>query len=214
MDPDTLPTPLPRGNHGLTREEVGAAQRGRLLNGILEVVAERGYAAATVGAVLARAHISRQTFYEHFTDKQDCFLAAFDRSADRFMALIEQSLGTPDEPVLARMDRVIETYLQALAANPITARVFMIEIYAAGYPAISRRLARSEAFAATLASAITAATPWRAGLDPHFVARTVTGAVSALVTDRINAGDTAALPALRPQLVALVAALLEDPAQG
>ena len=210
MDPDTLPAPLPRGNHGLSREEVSAAQRGRLLTGMLEVVAERGYAAATVGAVLSRAHISRQTFYEHFTDKQDCFLAAFDRSADNFSALIERSLGSPTDPALQRLDRIMEAYLGALAANPTNARVFMIEIYAAGYPAVSRRLARSEAFAMMLAQTITLDSRWRGGLDPLFVARAVTGAVSSLVTERINGGDIEALPGLRPQIVALVAALLEE----
>lgn len=210
MDPDTLPAPLPRGNHGLSREEVSASQRARLLNGMLEVVAENGYAAATVGAVLSRAHISRQTFYEHFADKQDCFLAAFDRSADNFAALIARSLGSPKDPVLARVDRIFEAYLDALAANPVNARVFMIEIYAAGYPAVSRRLARSEAFAKVLADAVTIGQRWRGGLDPLFVARAVTGAVSGLVTERIDAGDFEALPGLRERIVALVAGLLED----
>ncbi|MBS2549246.1 TetR/AcrR family transcriptional regulator [Catenulispora sp. NL8] len=209
MDPDTLPTPLPRGNHGLSREDVSAAQRGRLLTGMLEVVAERGYAAATVGAVLSRAHISRQTFYEHFADKQDCFLAAFDRSADNFARLIEQSLGSPADPPLSRLDRILEAYLGALAGNPTNARVFMIEIYAAGYPAVSRRLARAETFAMVLAEAVTIGRHWRGGLDPLFVARSVTGAVSGLVTEQINSGDIAGLPELRPRIVALVAALLE-----
>ena len=210
MDPDALPTPLPRGNHGLSREDVSAAQRARLLNGMLEVVAERGYAAATVGAVLSRARISRQTFYEHFTDKQDCFLAAFDRSADRFALLIERSLGSSRDPALVRLDRIVEAYLGALTDNPTMARVFMIEIYAAGYPAVSRRLARAETFATILADAVTIGRRWRGGLDPLFVARSVTGAISGLVTELINAGDIEALPELRPRIVALVAALMEE----
>ncbi|MEY9894194.1 AcrR family transcriptional regulator [Catenulispora sp. MAP12-49] len=214
MDPDTLPAPLPRGNHGLSREEVAAAQRGRLLTGMLEVVAEKGYAAATVGAVLSRARISRQTFYEHFTDKQDCFLAAFDRSADHFALLIERSLGSPRDPVLERLDRIFEAYLGALAGSPTTARIFMIEIYAAGYPALSRRLERAETFAMNLAQAITIGRTWRGGLDPLFVARALTGAVSGLVTERIHAGQVEALPGLRPQIVALAAALLEDEGSG
>jgi AcrR family transcriptional regulator len=208
-DADTLPTPLPRGNHGLSREDVTAAQRGRLMTGMLEVVAERGYAAATVGAVLSRAHISRQTFYEHFTDKQDCFLAAFDRSAERFAKMIDRSLGSARDPALVRLDRIMEAYLGALTENPTMARIFMIEIYAAGYPAVSRRLARAETFANTLAEAVTVGRRWRGGLDPLFVARAVTGAISGLVTELINAGDVEALPGLRPQIVGLVAAMLE-----
>jgi AcrR family transcriptional regulator len=210
VDPDTLPAPLPRGNHGLSREDVSAAQRARLLTGMLEVVAERGYAAATVGAVLSRARISRQTFYEHFADKQDCFLAAFDRSADRFAQLIERSLGSANDPALERLDRIVAAYLDALAANPTLARIFMIEIYAAGAPAVDRRIARMEAFAAGLAESVTVRQRWRGGLDPLFVARSLTGALSTLVTERIHAGDMEALPGLRPQIVALAAALAAD----
>jgi len=61
-----------------------------------------------------------------------------------------------------------------------------------------------------LADAVTIGRRWRGGLDPLFVARAVTGAVSGLVTERIDAGDFEALPGLRERIVGLVAGLLED----
>ena len=75
---DDVITQLPRGPHRLAREEVLASQRGRMLAAIAEAVAEKGYAATTVADVVGRAGVSRKTFYEHFADKEECFLAAWD----------------------------------------------------------------------------------------------------------------------------------------
>jgi AcrR family transcriptional regulator len=53
-------------------------QRTRLLDGMTHVVARRGYTDATVAQAIAHARVSRSTFYEHFADKEECFLAAFE----------------------------------------------------------------------------------------------------------------------------------------
>ncbi|MBC3841010.1 TetR/AcrR family transcriptional regulator [Streptacidiphilus sp. 4-A2] len=176
---------------------------------MVAVVAEQGYGGATVGAVLKRARISRQTFYEHFSNKEDCFLAAFDASADVFVARIEEALGSPTDPVMLRLDRVMDAYLGTLAASPASARVFLIEVYGAGYAAVSRRIARQERFAMLVADAITEGGRWRPGLDPRFIGRAVIGAVSALVTARIEVGDLAGLAELRGAITEFVRALLE-----
>lgn len=204
---------LPRGHHHLSRDEVCAAQRGRLLLAMVEVVAEHGYAATTVGDVLKRAHISRQTFYEHFANKEDCFLAAFDQAADLLMARMRAALGPATDPVVERLDRVFESYLGGLAAAPELARALLVEVYGAGRAGVARRTAVQERFAVTIADAITdaitAGQRWRGGLSPHFIGRAVIGAVSALVTARIEAGEAAALPEMRVELVEFAKALLE-----
>src|SRR5882724_3806888 len=64
---------LPSGRHGLAREAVVASQRGRLLDAMAEVVAEKGYQATTVADVVERAGVSRRTFYEQFPDREACF---------------------------------------------------------------------------------------------------------------------------------------------
>jgi AcrR family transcriptional regulator len=212
VDPDLdAVSTLPRGHHRLSRDEVGAAQRARLLAAMVGVVAEHGYVATTVGAVLKRARISRQTFYENFTNKEDCFLAAFDERAEVFVARIEEAFGPADDPVALRLDRVMDAYLGSLAAAPAAARVFLIEIYGAGYAGVSRRLASQERFASLVADAIKAGGRWRPGLEPQFIGRALIGAVSALVTARIEVGDVAGLAGLRGQVTELVRALLEPP---
>lgn len=210
MPQDKFPT-LPRGHHHLSRDEVGAAQRTRLLLAVVEVVAERGYASATVGDVLGRAHISRQTFYEHFTNKEDCFLAAFDQAADLLIGRIEAALGPAGDPVLVRLDRVFDSWLRGLAATPELARALLVDVYSAGREAVARRLAVQERFAVVIADAVALGQRWRGGLDPHFIGRAVIGAVSALVTARIEAGAGTTVPELRAELVAFVGALLESP---
>lgn len=61
----------------MTTTSAPAGQRERLLNGMAKAVARRGYTGATVAQVIAHAGVSRSTFYEHFADKEDCFLATF-----------------------------------------------------------------------------------------------------------------------------------------
>jgi hypothetical protein len=70
-------------------------------------------------------------------------------------------------------------------------------------------MARQERFAMLVADAVEAGGQWRSGLEPRFIGRTILGAVSALVTARIEAGDVAALTGLRPSISEFMRALLE-----
>jgi AcrR family transcriptional regulator len=166
------PRALPRGPHRLAREEVLASQRGRLLDAIAEVVSERGYGAATVADVIEHAGVSRKTFYEHFRDKEQCFLAAYDAGVEVLMATMRAAA----DPIAA--------YLETLAAEPAFARTFLIEIAAAGPRALARRRDVHDAFAALI------------GDRPEALA--VVGALNEIVTREVAAGRTAELPALHP----------------
>ena len=75
---DIVDGPLPSGRHSLTRDAVLASQRGRLLDAMAEAVAEHSYGATTIAHVVSHAGVSRKTFYEHFRDKEHCFLAMYD----------------------------------------------------------------------------------------------------------------------------------------
>src|SRR6187455_2663699 len=67
---------LPPGRHGLPREFVAHNQRERLIAGLAEAVAENGYAGTTIAHIPRQAAVSRRTFYEHFSSKDECFIAA------------------------------------------------------------------------------------------------------------------------------------------
>ena len=67
----------------VARDEVDDFQRARIVSAMVEVAAELGYLGAAVAPVVARAGVSRRTFYELFEDRQDCFLVAFDQAVAR-----------------------------------------------------------------------------------------------------------------------------------
>jgi AcrR family transcriptional regulator len=93
-----LLAPLPRGRHGLTREEVAAHQRERIANGIATTVARYGYSGLTVEKVIATAGVSRSTFYSHFRDKRDAVSAARELIMERFLTAVTESCARRDGP--------------------------------------------------------------------------------------------------------------------
>ena len=139
-----IPRRLPRGTHGLDPSLVAASQRTRLLEATGRAVADKGYAATTIEDIVRGAGVSKKTFYEHFADKLDCFLAAYEAASDE---LLEHVRGAQDAPAdaaggaawLARTRAGIHAYLRWLAAEPALARVFLIEVAAAGPDALERR---------------------------------------------------------------------------
>ena len=65
---------------------VSELQRARLLDATFAVVAEQGYRGMAVRAVAERAGVSSKTFYDLFSDREDCFLAAFDHGVEQLAA--------------------------------------------------------------------------------------------------------------------------------
>jgi AcrR family transcriptional regulator len=134
-----IPRRLPRGTHGLDPSLVAASQRTRLLEATGRAVADKGYAATTIEDLVRGAGVSKKTFYEHFADKLDCFLAAYEAASDELLNHVRAAQnGSPGE-WLARTRAGIHAYLRWLAAEPALARVFLIEVAAAGPDALERR---------------------------------------------------------------------------
>jgi AcrR family transcriptional regulator len=185
---------LPRGRHGIPREEVLASQRGRMLVAMTEAVAERGFAKVTVADVIRRAGVSRETFYEQFDGKEDCFLAALDGASALLAGGLSEAFAEQRDPV-ARLEVVLAAYLETMAAEPAAARTFLIEVYAAGPQALARRVATINRFTDLIQSFVPQVDRLRC--------EALTGAISSMVTMRVATGDHESLPALREPLLAL-----------
>ena len=124
-----IPERLPKGPHSLTREQVQASQRQRIVDAVLDVVGEHGYAAATVAHVTAAAGISRTTFYEQFSSKQDAFLTAYDEFGERFLGDMDGvSASGPAEILSAAAERLVDWGRR----RPLACRAFLVEIHAVG----------------------------------------------------------------------------------
>ncbi|WP_165495164.1 TetR/AcrR family transcriptional regulator [Actinomadura roseirufa] len=199
---------LPRGRHRLTREQVRASQRARMLQGMTEAVGEKGYVSTSVADVLQRAHVSRETFYEHFADKQACFLSAYQEAADSIVEIIEDVLGVADLPLMLRLERVLAAYLGALATDGARARTFLLEIYAAGPAAAAQRYAVQHRFVQIVDALLVEDERFRALPDPEFACRMLVGGVASLVTGKVARGEHAALPGLSTPILAHVRCVL------
>jgi AcrR family transcriptional regulator len=200
-----IPRRLPRGTHGLDRDVVEASQRTRLLEAVGRAVAERGYAAATIDDVVRRAGVSKKTFYEHFADKEDCFLAAYEAASEELLERVREAHAIHDD-WLERTRAGVRAYLRWLAAEPALARVFLIEVAAAGPRALERREALRDRYAELIRE--------RRGAQPRLpieVFHAVVAAVDDVVVRHIRESGAEDLPALEPVLVYLQVALLAGP---
>ncbi|MFD3509914.1 TetR/AcrR family transcriptional regulator [Nocardia sp. NPDC058666] len=192
---------LPRGRHHLSREEVVASQRERILIALGEAMTVGGYVGTPVAAVLKRAGVSRETFYELFRSKEDCFNAAFDRVsqslAEKLQAVIAECADTD---ALTRMDRILTAYFDHMIDDPASARLFLVEVYAVGPSAIEARMALQHRFVAVVAAMLGAETE-----EQQFACATLAAAIGAIVTGRIAADDPESLRGIKDQLIALAA---------
>jgi AcrR family transcriptional regulator len=173
------------------------------------VVAQRGYAKTTVADIIAEAGVSRATFYELFSDREDCFQAAYRQSAELVASLMAaqlEQMREQDGDPLVRLDTVLGVYLRLLHEAPALARMFLVEVYAAGPSLIEQRRASLERFVDIVAETHRGESGVL-GTEPHqrFAAQVVVGAVSSLVTNLVAAGDIDGLLQLREPLMALAA---------
>jgi AcrR family transcriptional regulator len=200
---------LPRGRHAAPREVVRESQRGRMLAAMAEAVGTKGYGDVAVADVIARAGVSRKTFYEHFDNKEECFLAAYDAGVELMLDAIDEAIGAAaaSGPVaIARAGTA--RYLELLAANPAFARTFLIEVLAAGPRALERRARVHARFAEQLAEIHRAARADASADPPPHVFRACVGAIHELVTDHVLRHGAETLPDLRDALVEVEQALL------
>ena len=70
-------------------------QRARLLEAMVRAVAEKGYEAATVADAVRLAKVSRGTFYELFSSKEACLLAAYQAGYEVLEQRTTRRFGTP-----------------------------------------------------------------------------------------------------------------------
>jgi AcrR family transcriptional regulator len=201
---------LPRGRHAAPRPVVREAQRLRMLEAMVRAVAEKGYVRVAVADVVERAGVSRKTFYEQFSNKEDCFLAAYDAGVDGLLAAIDDALAELAPDWLAAARRAVEVYLARMAANPGFARAFLIEVLGAGPQALARRDAVQGRFADQLAAIhrrARADIPEIPSVGPHTF-RAAVGAVNELVTAHVLERGADSLPELADAIIDVHLALL------
>ena len=138
---------FPSGVRKLPPDLVRAVQRERLIVAMLNAAAELGYLETNVQDVIDRAGVSRPTFYEHFSNKEDCFLAAFDTSAERLRKKVDAAAQKGGDVWRDRIRFGLETLLRFASREPDTARTMVVEARAASATAVRRRVELMDHFA-------------------------------------------------------------------
>jgi AcrR family transcriptional regulator len=129
---------LPRGRHGIPREEVLANQRERVLAAATAIFAEEGYASLAISSITARASVSRSTFYNLFDDRLDCVLAAQRRAVDALgQTMAWACAAEQDWP--RGVERGVGAALAFAARFPGEARLVLASNQTASEPALARQ---------------------------------------------------------------------------
>ena len=180
-------------------DEVERNQRERLYGAMIAAVAEHGYEATRVADVIAIAGVSRSAFYRYFDNKLDCFLATLDELAGLAEARLAGVYDDESRSWRERMRAVLEGFVEMVLEQPAAARVWLVEIYAAGPLAVDRmeRLAdRLE----VLASRAIAETADGSELPVEAV-RALLGGLRHIIHTRLRHGREDELPDLVPDLL-------------
>lgn len=199
--PDHL-QPAPVGRERLSREVVASYQRDRILLAATVVFAERGYHGTTIDQIVAAAHVGVGSFYEHFENKEACFLAAY----DRVIATLREAVlaGAPDAgPWGERLVAALQALLGAIEADPAAARLAFVEVHSAGEAGLSHHERNLEEVTEVLRAG--RAQGGVAADLPQSLEFATVGGLTWYLQQRIEAGDAAAASNLLPELLEIVA---------
>ncbi len=107
---------------------------------MIEAVNEQGFIATTISDLVARAGISRRSFYEHFQNKEECLLAAYDAIVKRLTRRLIGAVGSRDaaEDWSARLEVFLRELFEAAGDRPDLARLVCVEMGAAGTVGVQR----------------------------------------------------------------------------
>ncbi len=186
---------LPNGPHALTPEQVAENQTARVFAALTDLVAERGYERVTVGMVIARAGISRKTFYDLRGGLDPWFVALCDAIADRLLARV-RSGGAAGATSAERVSGAVAALIAFADDEPVQSRICFVETLAAGADA---REWRGELIA-RIAAEISTLAPQP---DAALAAQATVGAAVELTTQRPGGLDRDRASALIARMLAI-----------
>ncbi|NNN21172.1 MAG: TetR/AcrR family transcriptional regulator [Acidimicrobiales bacterium] len=187
-----------------SRSEVHDIQRGRLLRAMAQVVSEKGYLGVAVSDVVAKASVSRRTFYEIYDDKEACFVDLVSFAYSALTKRLETASSNHDKAI-DLLERVVGIYLETLSNEPEMARVILVDAYGAGQNSIAQKVESAKKFEAAillLIEKLKSEGEIESEVSPDV--EMIVGAIRSLVTMRVAVGETNKLPELRERIVSFI----------
>lgn len=189
---------LPPGRHLIPRDFVSQNQRERMLLATAELVAERGYQKTTIELIAKTARVALVTFYEHFANKEECFLAAFDESVAAAGQVFAELVDS-EQPWVEQISTGLEVFLEMVVAEQARAKLCIVESQAAGGEALARYQSMLELVAPKLREG-REHNP-RAGRLPDGLEVAIVGGLVWLVHQRLIADELDDLTSLLPEML-------------
>jgi len=189
---------LPPGRHLVPPDFVAQNQRERLLLATAELVAERGYQKTTIELIAKTARVALSTFYEQFSSKEECFLAAFDESVSSAAEVFAELLD-PEQEWSEQISAAIEIFLEMVVNEPARARLCIVESQAAGGAALARYQEMLERVAPKLREG-REHNP-RSSRLPDGLEVAIVGGLAWLVHQRLVAGRDGEIKGLLPEML-------------
>jgi AcrR family transcriptional regulator len=188
-----------RPGPGNAPDAVARNQRERLYGATVATIAQNGYEATRVADILELAGVSRSAFYRYFDNKLECFLATLDELAEMARTQVIDSYRDTSRSWDDRLRAVLEGVIDMIVAQPAAARIWLVELYAAGPEAIDRMERLADQLERLAANEIDA-TPERSDMPVEAV-RAVLGGLRQVIQTRLRHGREDELPALAPGLL-------------
>ncbi len=169
----------------ISRKDRKGTQRERLLDGMLLAAVRNGYQGASVAQVIAHAGVSRPTFYEYFTDKDDCFLAVHREISEQLYERVSEAVDAepPERAVQAGMRALI----MRAEARPDRARFLVNETLAGGSRVLDEHDRTVEQVEQIIEQARAKASPEAS--TPDLPTRALVGGVCGLLAPRLRRNE-------------------------
>lgn len=180
--------------------------RARLLQAMASVAAAQGLAATSIAAVVAEAGVSKRTFYEHFVDKDACFLALYRAASASALRTLRESVQS-GRPWQDQVEHALGAYLAHLAAGPQLIRMLFVEIHHLGPAGATVRREVMQHLADYMLETINA----DATVLTPTMAMAAVGGIHELVLQAIERGEAAQLERLTASASAVVRLLAGVP---
>jgi len=189
--------PLP-GRQQLPREFIAQHQRIRIVTALAEETAQQGYRAVTVADIVRRAGIARNTFYENFSSKEECFLAAQEFAMSAALERVVAAAGSLERWPL-RVRAGLGAFLEFVGEEPALARTCMVEALSAGPAAVKYYEESQQAFV-SLFRLGRDVSPHGADL-PETLEEAIIGGIFWILYQRLTVARPEAISDLLPELV-------------
>jgi AcrR family transcriptional regulator len=189
---------MPPGRHLMPSDFVAQNQRERMLLATAELVAERGYQKTTIELIAKTSRVALVTFYEQFSGKEECFLAAFDESVTAAKDVFAELLDRED-PWQEQISSGLEIFLEMVVKEQARAKLCIVEAQAAG----SASLARYQTMLESVAPKLREGREFnpRASRLPDGLEVAIAGGIVWLVHQRLIADDADDLLTLLPEML-------------